>query len=213
VALGAAPTWPQAATAPDFGGERAADDVRQLARDVLTSHDNGGRAFAIVDKKQARMYLFDRAGHLRGASPVLLGEARGDASAADVGQHAQTGNVPPHERTTPAGRFISEPGRNLHGESIVWVDYEAAFAIHRLRPGTSEGPRAARLASINPEDRRVSWGCVVVPVDFYLNAVARLLGRRRGVVYVMPESGGAPELLPQDRKTAPVRAASSLVLR
>ena len=32
------------------------------------------------------------------------------------------------------GRFASAPGRNDKGEAIVWVDYDASFAIHRLRP-------------------------------------------------------------------------------
>jgi hypothetical protein len=34
----------------------------------------------------------------------------------------------------------------------------------------------------------VSWGCVVVPVDFYQQVVERVLGRVRSVVYVLPEA-------------------------
>ena len=37
--------------------------------------------------------------------------------------------IRPHERTTPAGRFASEPGRNTGGEDIVWVDYETQTRI------------------------------------------------------------------------------------
>jgi hypothetical protein len=173
----------------DFGKQQAAAEVRDLARWTMRTADHAGLPFAIVDKKNAHIYVFDGGGRLRGASPVLLGQAIGDESAPDVGEHAQTGNVPLEERTTPAGRFVSEPGRNRHGEQVVWVDYQSAFAIHRLRPGPSRRPRQLRLASATPHDNRASYGCVVVPVRFYLDVVARLLGQGRGVVYVLPEQG------------------------
>jgi hypothetical protein len=154
----------------------------------MESRDHRGLPFAVVDKKNARIYVFDRAGRLRGASTALLGQAAGDGSAPGVGKHAQTGKVPPHERTTPAGRFVSEPGRNRGGEHVVWVDYDSAFAIHRLRPGASRGERQARLISATPRDNRASFGCVVVPVRFYLDVVSRVLGKGRAIVYVLPET-------------------------
>jgi hypothetical protein len=70
----------------------------------------------------------------------------------------------------------------------VWVDYASAFAIHRLRPGFSYQARSSRLASAGVSARRVSWGCVVVPVAFYEKVVQAVLGTSRSVVYVMPES-------------------------
>ncbi|HEX2010225.1 MAG TPA: L,D-transpeptidase, partial [Roseateles sp.] len=103
-----------------------------------------------------------------------------------IGQRVLSG-IAPQERITPAGRFDSEPGRNLKGEAIVWIDYEAAVAIHRLRPAPPAERRPQRLASDSAEDRRISLGCVVVSAEFYDEVVAPLLGRRRGVVYVLPE--------------------------
>ena len=179
----------------DFGKEQASGEVRALARWTLRTADHAGMPFAIVDKVNAQIYVFDRSGRLQGASRVLLGQAIGDDSAPDVGEHAQAGNVPLHERTTPAGRFVSEPGRNRQGEHVVWVDYESAFAIHRLRPGASQRQRLARLASDTPRDNRASYGCVVVPVDFYLDVVSPLLGNGRAVVYVLPEKGPPHDLL------------------
>lgn len=172
-----------------FGQHPASVPTRELAAQVLATHDHAGRPFAIVDKQQAQIYVFDAAGALRGASPVLLGQTRGDHSAPNVGEHAQAGKVPLSERTTPSGRFVSGPGRNLQGEHVVWVDYDSAFAIHRLRPGASREQREARLASRMASDNRASWGCVVVPVAFYENVVERLLGHVRGTVYVLPENG------------------------
>lgn len=121
------------------------------------------------------------------------------------GQNMQDGHVPLHQRTTPAGRFVAGPGRNLQGEAVVWVDYDAALAIHRLRPGASHGPRLARLATPTPADNRASWGCVVVPAPFYLEVVAKLLGRGASVVYVLPEQGGGARLLGAWRQAAAAR--------
>ena len=45
-----------------------------------------------------------------------------------------------------------------------------------------------------PEDRRISLGCVVVPVAFYESVIAPTLGQSRGVVYVLPESRPAREM-------------------
>jgi hypothetical protein len=140
-----------------------------------------------VDKKDARLFVFSGSGRLLGATPALLGLARGDDSAAGVGRKVSTG-IPLHERTTPAGRFESEPGHNLGGEAIVWIDYDAAVAIHRMRPAAPSQRRPQRLASGSPEDNRISLGCVVVDEDFYLKVVAPSLGRQRGVVYVLPET-------------------------
>jgi hypothetical protein len=184
--VGLAPVLAQAAR-PDFGRYDASAQVRQRAKWVLQSGDHRGRPFAIVDKQQARLYVFDGRGRLAGASAALVGQAIGDRSAPLVGEHTRRGYVPVHERTTPAGRFISEPGRNLTGEHVVWVDYDAAFAIHQLRPGTSRRGREARLASATPRDNRASLGCVVVPAYFYAKVVRRLLGQGRGIVYVLPE--------------------------
>lgn len=168
------------------GGVQMSDDARQVAQWVLDSRDHQGRPFAIVDKKAARLHLFDSHGEPAGSTPVLLGAARGDHSVPGVGLLPPS-RIPMADRTTPAGRFASEPGRNLDGEDVVWVDYEAGIAIHRLRPAAAQQARPARMASADTDDNRISAGCVVVPVAFYENTVKPVLGRQRGVVYVLPE--------------------------
>ena len=173
--------------APDFGAERASDDARYAAGWVLDGADNLGQPFAIVDKKDARIYVFDPIGRLIGASAVLLGYAPGDLSVADIAYRSPASLVPA-ERTTPAGRFATEPGHNDKGEDIVWVDYVASLAIHRLRPAPAQERRAARLATPTPDDNRISYGCIVVPVAFYEAVVNPTLGSQRGVIYVLPES-------------------------
>lgn len=172
----------------DFRGEAASIEVRRIADLAVGGRDARGRPFAIVDKKAARLYVFEADGRLLGATSALLGLARGDASAPGVGMKVMSG-IPRDERTTPAGRFESEPGRNLRGEAIVWFDYDAALAIHRLRPTAAGERRPERLASDTPADNRITLGCVVVSGAFYDQVVATSLGRRRGIVYVLPEAG------------------------
>ncbi len=177
----------------DLFGERASDDARYAANWVLESGDHQSQPFAIVDKRDARIYVFDAQGKVLGVSPVLIGLAPGDLSVPDIARRTPS-SLLPNERTTPAGRFNTEPGHNDKGEDIVWVDYEASLAIHRLRPAPATERRDERLGSQIAAEHRISYGCVVVPVEFYERIVAASLGKRRGVVYVLPETRSAREM-------------------
>lgn len=170
-------------------GPGASPAARRLLDWVRRTGDAKGRPFAVVDKRAAHIHVFHADGRLAGHSPALLGSTFGDHTVPGVGARAQTGSVGVDERTTPAGRFDAQPGRNDKGEHVVWVDYASAFAIHRLRPGFAYQARSVRLATDSPDARRVSWGCVVVPVAFYAQVIERVLGASRSVVYVLPEAG------------------------
>lgn len=179
---------PALAGPQDFDSANPSTEAKRLVDWVLRSADTRGKPFAVVDKRAAHLYVFHADGRLAGHTPALLGAAVGDRIAPGVGEHAQQGHVPFAERTTPAGRFEAAPGQNAKGEHVVWVDYDSAFAIHRLRPGFAYQARSSRLATTAVSGKRVSWGCVVVPVPFYTQVVEKVLGRARSVVYVMPES-------------------------
>ena len=116
-----------------FTDEPASADARYAARWIASHADNQRMPFAIVDKKNARMFVFEPDGRLRAATAVLLGAGPGDASVPGIAGR-DPASLLPQERTTPAGRFLSEPGHNLKGEDIVWVDYDTKIAIHRLVP-------------------------------------------------------------------------------
>jgi hypothetical protein len=161
-------------------------DARVAAGRVVSTGDHHDRPFAVVDKKAARIHVFDRRGRLVGESPILIGLSPGDAPSPKMGSRA-VASLTPAERTTPAGRFASTPGRNDKGEAIVWFDYDAALAIHRLRPGPGADRRRTRIASPVASEHRVSFGCVVVPVAFYASVIAPTLGATPGFVYVLPE--------------------------
>jgi hypothetical protein len=175
-------------------GPYATPEMREAARLALVERDARGRPFAIVDKRHARVLVFHADGRLAGATAALVGLARGDFAA--PGSQARAPNdLAPHERTTPAGRFDAEPGFNHLGEAVVWVDYDAALAIHRLRPAPAREMRPQRLASASPADNRISLGCVIVSTAFYDSVVAPTLGRQRSVVYVLPEEGSLKRFL------------------
>jgi hypothetical protein len=180
---------------------RVSEDARFATEQVVDAADNEGLPFAIVDKRDARIYVFASGGRLLGASAVLLGSAPGDRSVADAALR-QPGQIAADERTTPAGRFRSRPGRNDKGEATVWFDYDASLAIHRLRPAPAQERRSARLASPSVDDNRISLGCVVVPVDFYEAVVGPGLGQSDGVVYILPETRSVQTLFDAARLSA-----------
>jgi hypothetical protein len=177
----------------DFAGHPASPDARFVANWVADAQNNRRLPFVILDKRDARIFVFDGRAKLIDSSPVLLGFAVGDDSVAGIGKRP-IAQVREDERTTPAGRFISQPGRNASGEEVVWVDYDAAVSMHRVRPVDPKERRLERLASNDPSQRRISYGCINVPVAFFDRVIEPLLGAQRGVIYVLPESKGVRQV-------------------
>src|SRR4051794_15756393 len=64
-------------------------EALEIADRVKRTGEHEARPFAVVDKRRARIFVFDSEGGLRGASPVLLGQAGGDEITQGVGEHAQ----------------------------------------------------------------------------------------------------------------------------
>lgn len=170
----------------NFAQERASPDARHVADWIVDSRDNGRLPFLVVDKKNAKVFVFDAAGQLRGAASALLGMAYGDDSTPGIGQR-KLANIPADERTTPAGRFVGHLGRNLNGTGILWVDYDAAFSLHRVVTSNPKQQRAQRLASPSVADNRISSGCINVPPKFY-EQVQTTFKNTSGIIYVLPET-------------------------
>ena len=165
----------------DFGNTQPSRDARNVAERVVASNDAGSLPFLIVDKAAARVLAFDSRGRFVGDSAALLGSARGDDSAAGIGDRPLA-KILPHERTTPAGRFSAELGENNHGEDILWVDYDSAISMHRVRSVKASENRLQRLASVTATDNRISYGCINVPAAFYDDVVKPLFAPRDGMV-------------------------------
>ena len=179
----------QAATAPASDPPviaGASAQARHLVRWVLRSGDNHGLPFAVIDKRNARVTVLSANGQARGSSPVLLGLARGDDSVPGIGERKMA-DIRPEERTTPAGRFLAEHGRNANGEDIIWVDYDAAVSMHRVRANNRVERRLERLATPTAADNRISYGCINVPAAFYERVIIKTFDAPNAVVYVLPD--------------------------
>jgi hypothetical protein len=202
LALAAACAQADSFAPPDAAAEALAID---FAASVVRHADAGGRAFAVVDKQAAALWVFDGQGRAVARTPVLVGQARGDVAPPDIGSRPLA-RVRPHEKITSAGRYVTEPGRNTQGEDIVWLDYDAALSMHRVRHVAGEA-RTQRLASPGVADNRISFGCINVPASFYDRHLDPLFSRQVGVVYVLPESLPLASVFPFAAGLAPAPLA------
>ncbi|QTD44682.1 L,D-transpeptidase [Ottowia testudinis] len=190
---GAAPLPPASLTAERF------------AHDVVRSADAGGRTFGIIDKPAATLWVFDAQGRLLASTPVLVGEATGDVAPPDIGTRPLS-RVKKHEKITAAGRYITEAGNNHKSEDIVWLDYDSALSMHRVRNVPGEG-RARRLQTPTVADNRISFGCVNIPDSFYDRYIDPLFSQTSGVVYVLPETKPLASVFPFATETGPALAS------
>ena len=168
--------------------------AERFAQDVVRTSDAGGRTFGIIDKPSATLWVFDAQGRALAGTPVLVGEATGDVAPADIGTRPLS-RVKKHEKITAAGRYITEAGNNHKSEDIVWLDYDSALSMHRVRNVPGEG-RAKRLQTPTVADNRISFGCVNIPASFYDRYIDPLFSRTSGVVYVLPETKSMASVFP-----------------
>ncbi len=178
-----------AASHAELKDESPSPAVRQMADWVAaytTTAMPSSSSRLSCDEKTATVYVFDAAATLTGSTPVLLGAATGDDSVPGIGERP-IADVRPEERTTPAGRFIAERGRNAQGEDVVWVDYDAAVSMHRVRANNPKERRLERLATPTADDNRISYGCINVPAAFYDAQIRPIFAKHVAVVYVLPE--------------------------
>lgn len=171
------------------------NDARALVAQVTRSNDHGDVPFMVLDKRVARLWVFDAQARLQGSTPVLLGLAIGDDTAPGVGE-LPLSQIADAARTTPAGRFVIEPGRNLHGDDILWIDYASAVSMHRVRSVNAGERRLQRLASPRAADRRISYGCINVPVGFFNRALMPFFKETRAIAYVLPETQPVAAVFP-----------------
>jgi len=168
----------------DSGDNHTGDNLAGNARKL---------PFAIIDKKDARVFVFDANGQLLGAAPVLLGMGHGDVAISGIGDREMS-SLAPRDRTTPAGRYVGSLGTDSHGVDVLWVDYEGAMALHRVITTNPKERRLHRLATHTLADNRISFGCINAPVKFYETVVVPAFTATYGIVYVLPETRSAKDL-------------------
>lgn len=170
----------------ELRGESVTRDALHIADWAGHSGDHKGLPFIIVDKVHAKAFAFNAAGRLIAKTPVLIGMSVGDTFAPGV-INMDMHQTLPSQRITPAGRFFAEEGHNLKGQRVLWVDYDAGIAIHKLPSKRTKQRRHERIASPYPADHRITFGCINVPAAFYEAVVARHFRRKGGIVYVLPD--------------------------
>ncbi len=176
-------------------GQNVSSTVVELAGWVVSSKDNQGYPFAVIDKAAAQVLVFGGDGRLRGAAPGLFGSAIGDHSAPGVAGLALR-EIPGRDRTTPAGRFVGGYGPSVDAGRVLWVDYDSAVSIHPTATGVPAEKRAKRLASPSPDDNRITHGCINVAPEFY-EQVVRPTFERGGVFYILPDEASIAETFPE----------------
>ena len=172
------------------------DAEARVADWISASNDNGALPYAIIDKTAAEIRLFDARGNFRGMAPVLIGIAIGDDATPGVGikKLAQLG---PAEKTTPAGRYIARYGLPVDGERVLWVDYGMSVAMHPIPRGTEKEHRRERMLSPTPDDNRITFGCINLPLAFYTSKVRPAFLRKGGVVYILPDTKPLEDVFPR----------------
>jgi hypothetical protein len=143
--------------------------------------------------------------------PALLGSALGDDSTPGIGDKPLS-QIKPEERITPAGRFVAQMGETLTGEDVVWVDYEAAVSMHRVRVVKESERRFERLASDTIDDNRISNGCINLPVAFYEQVLKPMVEAGPTVVYVLPDRRTLHEVFARSVSSRPAQAPRQPVL-
>ena len=207
LAMTAAPAFAQGtASVQPFVAASPADDAtpaaRRLAGWATRSQDTKGRPFLVIDKVAARVFAYEADGTLRATSPALLGAARGDVTAPDIGKRTLA-QIGPADRITQAGRFEAHIGPDLH-EDVLWIDYDSGLSLHRVVTTSRTEHRLTRLATPSTDDNRVSFGCINVPRIFYETVVAPMFRPADGIVYILPEQRAMAEVFP----TLPVELAA-----
>lgn len=170
----------------DFRSEAVSSEVRNIAQWAVQSGDHKGLPFIVVDKVNAQAVVFDSSGRLIRSTAVLLGMGIGDTWAPGVLQ-MDMHQTQPWQRITPAGRFVADEDRNNKGQRVLWVDYDAGIALHKLPSKKTKQRRHERIRSADPAERRITYGCINVPPAFYDQVVHPNFRRKGGVVYILPD--------------------------
>ncbi|WP_230483768.1 hypothetical protein [Sphingomonas sp. Leaf21] len=166
---------------------------------VGASQDNHGLPWAVVDKKNATLFLFAADGTQMAAVPVLIGIMPGDEASPGVGTKTLA-SLGPAEKTTPAGRYLAKFGMPIGGERVLWVDYATSVALHPIpKDAGAREKRRERMLSPTPDDNRITFGCINVPQAFYTRQLRTAFRRKGGYVYILPDTKTMEEVFPRLR--------------
>jgi hypothetical protein len=187
------------AQAVDAPAEHARTEAAQRVLSwIAASKDNGSLPYIVIDKNAAALHVFAADSKPIGDAPILIGVGTGDEATPGIGSK-DLSKIGPAERTTPAGRYVAKYGRAVGRQQVLWVDYYTSVALHPVVTGNKKERRLERLASSDPEDNRITFGCINVPAKFYREQIRPLFQKAGGVVYVLPDTKTLEDVFPRLR--------------
>jgi hypothetical protein len=199
IGAAAAPTAAVAKPAKAAAAAQAVEapaTVLRMADWIVRSGDNQDLPFVIIDKTAAQVFVYDASGEPLGAAAALVGLTPGDDSTPGIGDR-ELSDIPPEDRTTPAGRFLGGygPAQGKH-EDVLWVDYATAISLHAVVTSNPQEKRIERLKSPAVDDNRITFGCINVPRKFYTKVIQPTFQDTQGVFYILPDSRELAEVFP-----------------
>lgn len=146
----------------DLAREGWSAEVRQTAAWVISTGDNRGLPFVVIDQVRQRLFAFGDDGRLVGSTPILSsGRWR--------------------EEAAPAGRFVADRWHSTYADAIVWANRDQALSL-RAAPATAS---ERRLAAEQVKDRARA-GSFHVAGEFYRQHLSAFR-HHASVAYVLPD--------------------------
>jgi hypothetical protein len=171
----------------DFGLVKPSATAATVADWVTGTNDAKGKPNILIDKASATAYVFDPAGKLLGATPVLMGQ-NSKADVLPVSALSKTvEQTTLAEKVTPAGRFEGkiEPDAE-YGSRFTFLNLvNSVLAMHRTYLATASERRQQRLDTPTAADNYISYGCINVDKGFYDKFIAPNF-KNGGVMYITP---------------------------
>lgn len=171
------------------------------ARIIAYNRQNyNGQYYGIIDKKSCQLKIYDKQGNVIKTYPVGIGKNKGDN--VTFGYKSQDRRKREAGRYTTPGEFTLDEYQSLDNQNYVSRrdgkhklmalkgdnrgSEGATQAIHMVPRNRQE--RVHNLETESPDDNRVSYGCVNLLEDDYMD-MARYLGEGNKI-FILPEEDG-----------------------
>lgn len=151
---------------------------------------NGDKTYIMVDKVNGKIILFED-GKLVLIAPALTGESLSDiipSTAFGKTLDQQAGE----DKTTPVGRFTVSVADDPHYGKLLQINEvrgdDWTIAVHKVYTGTASEKREQRLASNNPDDKHITYGCINVAEQTIKELIAHVGNNQSTPIYILPQN-------------------------
>jgi hypothetical protein len=177
----------QPAPAPSPVIDVALSAQEQQALQIATQ--NGDRHFIMIDKALGKIIVFED-GKPVWTGSALTGRSPLDSYTAAILALPESHKFTPQEKITPAGRFtVRRTGDSEEGAVFELVEIHGNgwyLALHHVWTGIPSEHRMQRLASANPADKDITFGCINVSAETMHYLLAHFPKNEKPPLYVLP---------------------------